>query len=92
MRILILALLLSGCESVPYVTGPHLSRVCVTVHWVPEADIAAVCDGKEACATINKREGSEAKIWAVKPDSFTDSYRVLVLGHEFLHNLGATHK
>lgn len=92
MRLLILALLLSGCASVPYVQPPHLERVCVTVEWVNEAELAKACGDVDGCATVGKKNGDETKIWATKPLGFDDTFLVLVLGHELLHNLGATHE
>ena len=89
--LVLLIALLSGCSTLvqPFVKGPS-NFACVFVNWTEEAHIQNYCaPGAQACATTAQMPNT---IWTPKPKAFDDERRVLMLGHEFLHSLGATHR
>lgn len=84
-------LLLAGCAGQDFVTPPHLQVVCVAPIWSTQQQIQAKCGtGALACADVGTTNGQIARIWAQKPSGFNTT-DTCVLGHELLHNLGATH-
>ncbi len=90
--IILALILLSGCASTfgqPYVTPPG-NFACSRVMWTEESKIGEHCaPGAGSCGTVSKDLNT---IWTPKPAAFDDFWRVYRLGHEFLHNLGATHQ
>lgn len=87
-----MTLMLSGCAGQAFVQGPYLNMVCVSPVWSTKAEIQAKCgNGTAACGHVGTQEGQVTLIFAEKPASFDDP-RTCTLGHELLHNLGATHE
>ena len=86
--------LLVGCANQPYISPPQWNVVTVRVTWLSLEEVREVCQNPRVsgCATNANGEGGLSQIFAVKPESFSDEWRVLVLGHELLHALGATHQ
>lgn len=93
-RVLFTALGLMGCASFDqgYLQEPTQTYSCTQVHWKQPQEIQTYCPlGAAACGTLGN--GVQLNnIWAVKPTSFQDFWRVYQLGHEFLHNLGGRHE
>jgi hypothetical protein len=96
-RALPILLLLAGCASTgePFLVGPQIDRVLLTVRWIEPGQ---ACGGRaEACASIPQpilmqtMSTPVAAVWAVKPSGFDDTRNVCTLGHEILHALGARH-
>ncbi len=96
MRVLIFTLMLAGCATQQsYLTPPTLEYVTVRMVWLETVDgVRESCRNQSAgaCATVGKHNGGLVTIWAMKPTSFSDESRMCKLGHELLHNLGATHE
>ncbi len=91
MRILILALMIGGCGGKQFITPPRDGTIVTTVVWMTRQEVQAKCGrGTEACASVGRWQGEMNYIWAQRPDSF-DDLNACRLGHELLHNLGATH-
>lgn len=88
-------IVLSGCAVLEqaYEQEPHLGIVCVQPVWSSAAEIQAMCgEGTAACGQIGQHNGQLRLMWAERPASFSDAAKVCALGHELLHNLGATHR
>lgn len=90
MRVL-LPVVLSGCAQYgPFLDGPDRMSFCTTVEWLSREKIKRVCpQGSHSCATVGLEMN---RIYAVRPESWDDSPVIQLLGHEVLHNMGATHQ
>lgn len=71
-------------------------RVTVTVVWLKDfAAVDAVCSAlgwvKPEGGIVGCYSPATQTIYAVEPTSFNDHLRLLILGHEFWHALGANH-
>lgn len=88
---------LDGCgESIfdqKFATQPTLDSVQITVVWVTPDRIHGTCGNEHAyaCATVGTFDNPRSTIYAIRPNSFSDTVRVEALGHELLHALGARH-
>lgn len=88
---IVVVLLLAGCPSAPFLEQPRSGIVCTNVQFLPATELAKHCPpGAAACATVG-RVGVLQSIYAPRPRDWTDHERICYLGHELLHNLGATH-
>ena len=71
---------------------PTKNRVCVTTEWATPAVILAQCGkGTGACFIQSSTDPDEIMVIMEEPKDFTDEYRLMILGHEVFHGLGATH-
>lgn len=74
-----------------YYKPPTVTTACVRVEWVKDTEEAMKrCKGGWGCYYA-PAGGQPGWIIAPKPKDFNDSTRLLILGHEFLHTLGAEH-
>ena len=88
---IVCVLLITGCGSVPFIEQPRSGIVCTNVQFVSESEIRKHCPpDTDACATVG-RVGVLQSIYAPLPKNWSDYDRIYYLGHELLHNLGATH-
>ena len=69
---------------------PTKTQVNAQVRWVGVEEARAVCKGGEACY-FESATGNADLIVAVQPKDFNDERRIMILGHEFFHALGAQH-
>ena len=90
--------LLAGCGTYQTVRGPQVRKICTEVTFAPPVDVVRICEqrgvaaiGLQACASL---EASNGWHWIVvpKPADYNDRSPIELLGHEMLHNLGATHR
>ena len=83
--------------NVPYrfYEPPVHSQACFQIVWrSEERNAASVCKGGIACAVLPKEKnelGGTGVIYAPPPKDYNDERRLLILGHEVLHVLGANH-
>lgn len=85
--------LLTGCAAPSFDQPPTLTEVSVRVAWSTSEQIKQRCGyDKVACATVGKVTLPMSQIWTEKPSNIRDSRKVCLLGHEFLHSLGANHQ
>lgn len=103
VQVLLFLLLLTSCEykvndypPQPAMTiPPYLGAVQIAVYWHQNVDeIAQFCPKKDnlivyECA-LTLKTGS-CVIHALQPKDFNDTPKLAMLGHEFLHCLGAQH-
>lgn len=68
------------------------TEVTVKVHWGTQEEVSALCrlydPARRPSITACYYGGT---IYAVQPTNFNDTDRLMILGHEFWHALGATH-
>ena len=84
--------LITGCATPSFDQPPTLSEVSVRVAWSTSEQIRQRCGhDKLACATVGKVNLPVSQIWTEKPSNIRDTRKVCILGHEFLHSLGANH-
>jgi hypothetical protein len=91
-----LALFSSSFAQYPDHAEATLNTTTVTVVWLPDFETADL-----VCGYIGgiPKQGTilacyaylTHTIYAVQPSSFNDQYRLMILGHEFWHALGAEH-
>lgn len=82
------------------IAGPAVTNTIVTVEWAKDIDeIQRICAplGTNkiwyACTSWDRMGFvTHCTVHALKPRDFNDEPLLKVLGHEFLHCLGATHK
>ena len=95
---LIIASSFGGCGTYQTVRGPQVRQICTEVTFAPPVDVIRICEkrgvaaiGVQACASVDASNGWH---WIVvpKPTDFNDRGSIELLGHEMLHNLGATHR
>jgi len=73
-------------------TPPVLTELLFKVEWMTPAAVEARCGkGAQGCYIRNVAQENYIIIFAVQPADFNDEYRLLILGHEVFHGLGATH-
>jgi hypothetical protein len=88
---IVVVLLMVGCAGTPFIQEPQSGILCTDVQFVPESEIPLHCPpGTLACATVGDGKSLQ-RIYTTKPRGWDDHERILHLGHEVLHNLGATH-
>jgi hypothetical protein len=87
-----LAAFLPGALPVPYrhYRPPTKDRACIRVMWQELEKAQQVCGGGQACWKPSAT-GNHDLIVAPKPRDFNDERRLMILGHEVLHALGAEH-
>lgn len=78
------------------IKGPtQITTVTVTVVWLEPTAVDAVCSFLLGVPAAQKLAGCynplTKTIYAPEPRSFEDYYRLMLLGHEFWHALGADH-
>ena len=81
----------TGSRDMP-LAGTH--EVCTRVTLVDTvAEISKACNGRAACGRTYPVIAGDTwlSMTAVRPQSFNDKPALILLGHEFLHNLGANH-
>lgn len=69
---------------------PTKTLVTVQVMWVGAESARAICKGGAAC-WFPSATGQPDLIVAEQPENFNDERRLMILGHEFFHALGAQH-
>lgn len=103
---LVALLFLTGCYSITHypeqqdtISKSTITHTEVRVIWHKSVDeINAACRFKTnrityACASVFiQNQRSICLIHTIEPNDFTDQVRLMILGHEFWHCLGARHK
>jgi len=84
-------LLPAGAVPYRHYKAPNKDRACAQVMWVEEEKALQLCRAGQACWKPSATGSPYDLIVAPKPRDFNDERRLMILGHEFLHALGAEH-